>query len=241
MFDRARSAQVAILTLSALGAAAGLVSVWLGWSAPSFSRWATSIGGLLAGLVAGWSLIVVGASRWIRSHDRSGVLMVAAGGAWALTEWVNPGSASAAVFTVGLLLGAAWPALVAHAALEWSDRLPSRLSLGLIALGYASTVIALGLVPALAFDPAASGCTLCPPSLVGVIGDPDLATLATRVGLGLEVLWAPAVAVVLLSHAARGAAGGRASGRLVRDGGRRRLARSRRRCDLCAAAGVQVE
>ena len=215
VFDRARAEHVAILTLAILGTAAGLVSVWLGWSAPSFSRWATSIGGLLAGMAAGWSLIVVGASRWMRSGDGSGVLMLAAGGAWALTEWVNPGSAPAAVFTVGLLFGAAWPALVAHAALEWSDQRPTRLALGLIALGYVSNVIALGLLPALAFDPAASGCTLCPPSLVGVASDQSLVAFSTRVGLAIQALWAPAVAVVLLRHALR-RPGARASGRLVR-------------------------
>ena len=124
MLDRTRAAFAAILMLAVVGAAAGLVSVWLGWSTPSFSRWATSMGALLAGLIAGWSLIVVGVARWMRSHDGSGALLLAAGGAWALAEWVNPGSAPPAVFTVGLLFGAVWPALVAHAAVVWSDQRP---------------------------------------------------------------------------------------------------------------------
>ena len=50
-----------------------------------------------------WSVSAQRAGRG--AVDRSGVLLVAAGGAWAVSGWVDPEAAGSVVFTLGLLLG----------------------------------------------------------------------------------------------------------------------------------------
>lgn len=182
-----------------LGLAAGPIAAWLGWSAPSFSRWAASAIGIVIGVAAGWALIVAGATTWVRTHARAPVLMVAAGGAWAISEWPNPVSAPAVVFTVGLVLGAVWPPVLAHAALLWPEgRGQPAVPILVLAMAYGSGLVLLGLIPAVTFGRAAAGCELCPPSLVSVVPDAVAASTATRLGLALQVVWAPTAALILL-------------------------------------------
>ena len=69
-------------------------------------------------LGTGWALIGCGLAAWVRQPDgRFGPLFAAAGFAWFLLEWNNPGIDSALAFTVGLCLYASCPPLVAHAVL----------------------------------------------------------------------------------------------------------------------------
>ena len=90
---------------------------------------------------------------------RLGAILVAASFAWFLLEWNNPAAGSAFVFTIGLVLYAAAPPLVAHAMLAYPD---GRVSwwpglLGL-ALASVSAVLVLGVLaaPALAEEVAAA-------------------------------------------------------------------------------------
>ena len=98
---------------------------------------------------------------------RVGVLFAAAGCAWFLLEWNNPGSDSALVFTIGLVCSALTPALVAHGALAYpGGRL--RASFERIAVGaaYVATGLILGIVPVLVFEPRLAGCAQCPANLL---------------------------------------------------------------------------
>ena len=127
------------------------------------------------------------------------------GFAWFMAEWVNPASAPAIVFTIGLLAAYAWPALAGafrsrrgrarRLTSSASDR-PGR--------GLRHEIVLLGIVPTLAFDPVTSRCSLCPPNLLAVTSDPGLVTGATRLGFGLQAAWvvgALALIVWGLAHA----------------------------------------
>ena len=207
MLARARPADVAVLVSAMLALCAGLVSAWLAWTAPAFSRWGGSVAAIGIGVAAGWSLVGVGAARWARRRDCSGVLLVAAGGAWAVSGWVNPEAAGSVIFTLGLVLGAAWPAVLAHAGLD-SARGAVRVRAVVLGLGYVASLLLLGLVPALAFDPGASGCTACPPSLIGAVANPELARTSIRAGFAVQVIWALVAAALIAAEAARGSIGG---------------------------------
>ena len=116
-----------------------------------------------AELAAGYVLLAVGIAAWMRPRQaRLGAIMVAASFAWFLLEWNNPAAASV-VFTAGLVFYAAAPPLVAHAMLAYPDgrvgRWPGRLGL---ALGYAGSVLVLGLLAAAVFDPASGHCAQYP-------------------------------------------------------------------------------
>jgi signal transduction histidine kinase len=114
--------------------------------------------------------------------------MVAAGLAWFLAEWDNPGAGVA--FTVGLVLRAACPPLIGHAALVYPDgRLRSRLERVAVALAYGAAVLALGILPALFFQPAGQGCGQCPANLLGVFNDPQAVQALTRVGIWVGLIW----------------------------------------------------
>jgi hypothetical protein len=71
-------------------------------------------------LAAGWALIACGLAEWLRRPESAfGPLLAAAGFAWFLLEWNNPGIGSAFAFTIGLVLYASCPPLVAHAVLAY--------------------------------------------------------------------------------------------------------------------------
>jgi signal transduction histidine kinase len=128
---------------------------------------------------------------------RLGVILVAAAYAWFLLEWNNPAAGSAVVFTIGLVLYAAAPPLVAHAMLAYpGGRVgwwPGRLGL---ALGYAGSVLVLGLLAAAVFDPAAQGCARCPRNLLLAGGSGAYGSL-NRAGVSLGLTWS--VLLILLA------------------------------------------
>src|SRR5436190_1901959 len=83
-----------------------------------------------------------------------------------LPELSVSGARPSAAFTAGLVLASLTPAVVGHLALGY----PARTAAGarvLAAAGYVTAIGLLGLLPALAFDPARSGCALCADNLVG--------------------------------------------------------------------------
>ena len=110
---------VVALAISSLGLAAGLFTLDAARDDPGY--WFAGASTLDAAvlLVTGWALIGCGVVAWVRQPaGRFGPLFAAAGFAWFLLEWNNPGIDSALAFTVGLCLYASCPPLVAHAVLS---------------------------------------------------------------------------------------------------------------------------
>jgi len=152
----------------AAGLAVGVFSLAVARGGAGYSFGGGSAFAGIAELAAGYALLGVGLAAWMRPRQaRLGVILVAASFAWFLLEWNNPAAGSAVVFTLGLALYAAAPPLVAHAMLAYPDGRvgwwPGRLGL---ALGYAGSVLVLGLLAAAAFNPAAQGCAQCPRNLL---------------------------------------------------------------------------
>src|SRR5262249_55407126 len=152
-----------------------------------------------AELAAGYALLAVGFAAWMRPRQaRLGAILVAASFGWFLVEWNNPGAGSAFVFTIGLVLYAAAAPLVAHAMLAYPDGRvgwwPGRLGL---ALGYAGSVLVLGLLAAAVFDPAAEGCAQCPRNLLLADGGSS-GTYGSlnRAGIFLGLTWSLLVTVL---------------------------------------------
>jgi signal transduction histidine kinase len=180
------------LTLLAAGLALGLVSLAITRGEPAYSLPGTAPAAGAAGLLAGWSLIAAGLGAWARRPgSRFGPLAVAAGVAWFLAEWDNPGAGVAVAFTTGLVLQAACPPLIGHAALVYpGGRLRSRMERVAVAIAYGGAVLALGILPALFFQPAAQGCGRCPANLLGIFNDPQAVQTLTRIGVRVGLVWA---------------------------------------------------
>ena len=186
-------------TVSALGLAVGAFSLDVARDDPS--RWfaGTSTVAGMAFLGAGWALIGSGLVFWLRRPaSRFGPLLAAAGFAWFLPDWTNPGIGSSLVFTVGLCLYAACPALAGHAVLAYpTGRLASSLERLTVLSGYAGGVLVLGVLPALFFSPQAQSCTPCPRNLLALASDRNgLWTDLNRIGLYFGVAWALALATL---------------------------------------------
>ena len=202
------------LALVAIGLALGSASVAIGRAHPGWWFAGESIAASALELVAGLALIAAGAVSWQRRPTSAfGPLLAAAGLAWFAPELNVPAIGSALGFTAGLILAAACPPLVAHAALAYPNgRLRSsaeRLALG---LGYVASVGLVGILPALLFDPAAEGCAQCPRNLLLVHWDASLGEDLRTLGLQLGPFWA---AVLLVLGVLRVARGSEAERRLV--------------------------
>src|SRR5262249_50067861 len=92
-----------------------------------------------------------------RGIDRSAVLLALAGLASFLPELGIAGSRPSLAFTAGLVLAWSMPPLVAQLALVYPDRRLGLEERVLAAAGYVATIGALGLLPALVFDPVDAG------------------------------------------------------------------------------------
>lgn len=172
-------------------AAIGTGSVAIARHSPTFSLAGDSTGASLLELLAGWCLAGAGLVAWARRpHSTAGPVLVGAGAAWFLVEWNNPGVESPLVYTLGLVLFGACPALVAHAVLAYPGGRPATRADGVIvAIAYVGAVLALGLVPALFFDRVAEGCGGCPADLVQLGGDPGTYRALSRAGVVLGLGW----------------------------------------------------
>jgi signal transduction histidine kinase len=179
------------LVLWPAGLALGAFSLAFARADPAFSFAGTSLGGAVALLGTGWVLLACALVLWGRHPGNTvGPLLAAAGCAWYLAEWDNPGISSATVFTVGLVLYAACAPLVAWAMLAYpSGRLTSWAERVAVSVALAGAVLVLGLLPALFFDPAARGCVQCPDNLVLVSDEPALFADLNRVGVHLGLAW----------------------------------------------------
>src|SRR5262245_14584152 len=190
------------MALLVAGLALGVFSLAVARGGAGYSFGGGSASAGAAELAAGYALLAVGFAAWMRPRQaRLGVILVAASFGWFLLEWNNPAAGSAFVFTIGLVLYAAAAPLVAHAMLAYPDGRvgwwPGRLGL---ALGYAGSVLVLGLLAAAVFDPAAEGCAQCPRNLLLVGGGSSGAYGSlNRAGIYLGLTWS--LLVILLAAA----------------------------------------
>jgi signal transduction histidine kinase len=193
------------LSLGATGLAVGAYSLALARSEPGYSFGGTSTYASSTELIASYALLAVGLVAWSRPREaRLGAILVAAAIAWSLLEWNNPGSGSALVFSVGLVLYLAAIPLVAHAVVSYPDgRLRSRLDTVGLGFAYVGAVLVLGLFTASVFDPAAEGCSLCPRNLLLVYGDNGAYQSINRVGVRLGVGWSLLLIALILAGLAR--------------------------------------
>jgi signal transduction histidine kinase len=156
--------------------------------------------GATAELGAGWSLVAAGLLFWIRHPENwSGPLVTAAGVAWFVPEWSNPGIGNGLQFTVGLVGFVACAPLVAHAAVAYpTGRLRSPLNRFCVAVTYAAFLLLLGVLSAAVFDPQDGGCGECPRNLVLVHGDGGLYDTFNRYGLWAGIASLAAVCALLV-------------------------------------------
>jgi signal transduction histidine kinase len=165
-----------------------------GWAlaGESGGRLAFELSAALAAAAAG---VVV---RERGPDTRSGALLIAAAAAWLMAEWNSPGAVGPIVFTVGLLVGALAPAVVAHALLTHGrGRLtaaPERLA---VAAAYVGCAFLLGLATSVVTDPRAQGCGSCPANLALLVDAPAAGSWLQRWGLRLGA--AALVAAALLA------------------------------------------
>ena len=152
-------------------------------------------------LLVGAGLCSVGvgvAGVFRRSGTPFGLLIASAGCLWFVTQWNTADVNSAMLFTIGLVGWAAFPAVVAHAALAYpSGRLNTHHDRVGIVAGYVALVGLEGLVPALVLDPVNSGCRACPNNLLELSSAPAFADGLGRVGAVCSA--SMALGLVLLS------------------------------------------
>jgi signal transduction histidine kinase len=194
-------------------AAVALGGVWLAIdrTAPAYSLAGGSRGAAVVGLLAGWSLVGAGLGAWVRRPtSRFGPLLMAAGLAWFLAGWNNPGIGVALAFTTGLVLQAACPPLVGHAALVYpGGRLRSHRERVAVMVAYGGAVLVSGILPALFFDPGVMGCGQCPANLLGAGDDAEVLQALDHVGVWLGLAWALLLIVVAGWRLLRSTAAGR--------------------------------
>jgi signal transduction histidine kinase len=179
------------LALWPAGFALGVFSLALARDDPAFSFAGMSAEGAAALLGAGLALLACGLVFWARRpRNAVGPLLAATGCTWFFGEWDNPGAGSAAVFTIGLALYASCPPLAAWAMLAYpGGRLASwgeRVAVGLALTG---SLLVLGLLPAVFFDPAVRGCAQCPDNLLLVADEPGIFDDLNRLGVYLGLAW----------------------------------------------------
>ena len=191
------------LALALYGAVAA-ATVAIVRSDPEFALAGGSAAPLAAELAAG--LVLIAAALAARGHQvgdaRFTALLIAAALAWPLGEWAIPGAGAA--FPAGLLLYAAWPPLLASAALRGPGERPlTRPAILVLACGFATGIGVLGVVSAAVFDPRAQGCLACPSNPLLINGDASTWHALGQTGLTLSALWTAAFAALAVTGVAR--------------------------------------
>jgi hypothetical protein len=159
---------------------------------PAFALADDSTPALAAELAAGGVLLVCA----LAMRGAFGALLAAAAIAWPLSEWNTPAAGSA--FTAGLVLCAAWPALLAVAALRGPDEREFGMSQRVVAaLAFLAGLGVLGIVATAVFDPRAEGCFDCPDNRLLIAGEPGVWHRATQIGLALTVVWTAGLAALI--------------------------------------------
>ena len=190
------------LAVGGLGVAVGSYTLRVVARDPAYSFAGTSILGRAAFAAAGWALVAAGLGSWLRRPGaRFGPLLAAAGFGWFALEWSNPSAGSALAFTAGLVLFASCPPLAGHAALVYrGGRLASRVGLAAVVAAYVASLLVLGLLPALFYDPRAEGCGDCPRNLLLLDGRPAAVERLQHAGLWLGAATALAFAALLAAR-----------------------------------------
>jgi signal transduction histidine kinase len=178
---------------AALAVVAGVGAVALAHAHPEYAFAGASTWRAALELAAGWGLATAGIATWLlRPRARSGPLLVLAAVAWFAVEAANPASGSSPLFTLGLLIGAVWPAVLFHAATVYTGVR----AWSLVAAGYVATLGLLGAAVTAVTDPTAGGCGFCPQNLL-YLGGGRAAPTVTRIGLLAVAAWAAAVVLVI--------------------------------------------
>ncbi|MBF4764583.1 hypothetical protein ISU07_15735 [Nocardioides islandensis] len=179
-------------------AVVGVATVAIVGREPGLSLAGPSRAVLAVEVLAAVLLTAAAVATW-RAGEAFPVLLAATALAWLVSEWNSP--AAGAGFTPGLLLYAAWPALLAATALRGlHEQRFDRPASGLLAVAFLSSVGVLGVASALVFDPAGQGCAACPANLVLVADAPDLWVSLGRAGLVLTAGWTVAFALLALAR-----------------------------------------
>jgi signal transduction histidine kinase len=176
---------------------------------PDVARAGDSAAALAGELAAGALLVAaaLAAQAW-RPRARFTGPLAAAGIGWLVFEWNSPGAGPA--FTVGLVLYALWPPLLAQAALRGPDERPlGRPAVALMIVVYATSLGMLGLASAAVFDPLAQGCLDCPANHLLITSDANSWHELGQLGLLLSVIWTAAFAVLAGARLARFSPAGR--------------------------------
>ena len=140
-------------------------------------------------LVVGWFLMVA-AVVVLPERRRSALLLYAIGVWWFVNELASPAVGLSLMFTVGLVLFATGPALVAHLALGYpTARLQGRPSTVIVVCGYAVMLGVIGVAGTTVFDPQTTGCLDCPTNLLLFSAHPAVADWVDLIGVGLGAVW----------------------------------------------------
>ncbi len=211
-----RRAPVA-LAAAALAVAAGLFSLAVARNEPALSFAGTSVFGRVALLGPALALVAAGLAFWLRRAESAfGPLLAAGGFGWLLLEWNSPGVASSLGFTAGLVFYASCAPFVGHAVLVFpGGRLSSRIERVAVGVAYGVTVLVLGLLPTLFFDPVAEGCGDCARNLLLVSGRNATADRLVRSGVWFGLVWAFVLALLAAFKGVRSSAAARRSAGLV--------------------------
>jgi signal transduction histidine kinase len=186
----------ALAPLALLAVAATTVAIVR--SEPDLALAGEADAALAVELAAAALLVAAAVATW-RAGVIFPVLLATAALAWLATEWNTPAAGPA--FTAGLILHAAWPPLLATAALRGLDERPlDRTAAVLLAVAFGAGIGLLGLASAAVFDPAAQGCAQCPANLLLIADRPELGHAFARAGLALTAAWTAAFAALAIAR-----------------------------------------
>jgi signal transduction histidine kinase len=190
---RARSRRVlafAALTIFAVGAETSHLAASYHDAALGGGAWWEGV--IQAGAAAG--ALVAGIVLVSRNVRATGVLLALTGPAILLAQLPASAVGTSFVFTAALIAGTVSPALAASAAITYPVAAVGRLERGLVSVAVATALVVQGLLPAMLFEPRATGCFSCARNLAAVRSDPSLHLTLIRTGLVLTVAWAGCIA-----------------------------------------------
>jgi len=186
------------VAVSAAALAAAAVTVAIVRKDPGDSLAGDSSLVLTLEVAAGVLLVVAGLVA--RANRGFRALLAASGIGWLIAEWNSPGAGAA--FSAGLILYAAWPALLAHAALRYPDRSLTRSEMAALAVAYAYSLLLLGAGTAFFYEPVEQGCLDCPANRLLLNSDPQAVYDLGRAGLLVAAVWAAAFVALALVRGA---------------------------------------
>jgi signal transduction histidine kinase len=153
--------------------------------------------------VAGWALVAAGLALRGTGSRVAGRLLAAAGCAWLAASLATPGARWPQLFTLGLAAAMIAPALVGWALLvEAGGRLRRAGHVVVVSLCAALAGL-LGVLPTIAYDPAATGCAACPANLLEIFDAPGAVHALSKAGLGAGLIAIVTCVVLALVRLAR--------------------------------------